>query len=391
MAAPHIAGIAALIKQKHPSWSPGAIKSAIMTTAYNTIKTGEGAGKQSIGTPFEVGAGHINPTAALNPGMVFDWGLEDSNRWLCSATTKRVSGDEDWSSFCTENCGDDNSAACAMAAFNLPSIGMYDIIGPTTITRVVTSVLPAAAVWTASNITVPPGFLVQVTPVSFTLAAGESKSLSITVQRSDYRQQPALDASFGSISWTNSDNMYVRIPLALRAAPLKVPKEVRLDRKDTSGIWPSNTTYPVRVNWDGSFHSLAVSLSPPFQTSQGNLTQQADDSSLDEAVAAGSAAAIPFTINNNGQSLYRFALFDQDLPNNNEAGDDLDLRVYIISNGKRRLVGRSASFSSSEEINLQNPANGRYVLFVNGYKVPSGTVQYKLHMWSIQMQGPVNQ
>ncbi|GJW93123.1 RNA-directed DNA polymerase, eukaryota, reverse transcriptase zinc-binding domain protein [Tanacetum coccineum] len=37
---PHLAGIAALIKSTHPDWSPGAIKSAIMTTASNVSLNG---------------------------------------------------------------------------------------------------------------------------------------------------------------------------------------------------------------------------------------------------------------------------------------------------------------------------------------------------------------
>jgi len=61
MAAPHIAGAAALIKQAHPDWTPADIKAAIMNTAKD-ITDRDGKRYRT----FEQGAGRIQLEAAIN-------------------------------------------------------------------------------------------------------------------------------------------------------------------------------------------------------------------------------------------------------------------------------------------------------------------------------------
>ena len=57
MSAPHVAGVAALLMQKHPTWSPMMIKSALMTSGYDVIDGGISAATRI----FRQGAGHIKP------------------------------------------------------------------------------------------------------------------------------------------------------------------------------------------------------------------------------------------------------------------------------------------------------------------------------------------
>ncbi|KAK7820787.1 subtilisin-like protease sbt4.9 [Quercus suber] len=97
MSCPHTSGAAAYVKAAHPNWSPAAIKSALMTTAYIVDP------KKHENLEFAYGSGHINPLQAVDPGLVYDAYEADYINFLCmqgynTTTLRLVTGDK--SSFC---------------------------------------------------------------------------------------------------------------------------------------------------------------------------------------------------------------------------------------------------------------------------------------------------
>lgn len=88
MACPHVSGLGALLKAAHPEWSPAAIRSALMTTAYTLDSRNETMLDESTGnasTVMDFGAGHVHPQKALNPGLIYDISSLDYVNFLCNS------------------------------------------------------------------------------------------------------------------------------------------------------------------------------------------------------------------------------------------------------------------------------------------------------------------
>ena len=170
MSTPHIAGVAALIRQAHPTWSPSAIKSALMTTARQDITASTGLGDAN---PFDFGAGHIVPNAAVDPGLVYELTDDEYDAFACGIESPAVTD---------TRCEELEAAGMSFEAreLNLPSIAMSKLANSQTVTRRVTNVSDEAGSYTV-EVSPPPGMRVDVVPSTISLGPGDSASFEVTI------------------------------------------------------------------------------------------------------------------------------------------------------------------------------------------------------------------
>ncbi len=69
MAAPHVAGAAALLRQLHPDWSNDDVKSALMNTA-RFLDVYLDTAQTQLAQPLDMGAGCIDLSRAIDPGLL---------------------------------------------------------------------------------------------------------------------------------------------------------------------------------------------------------------------------------------------------------------------------------------------------------------------------------
>lgn len=214
MACPHVSGVAALLRKAHPNWSPAALKSAIMTTAYNLDNSGEsirdlGTGAES--TPFVHGSGHVDPNKAMNPGLVYELQPTDYIAFLCS-----IGYDETQMELFTKGQGRADCSKVSLAGpgdLNYPSFSVVfnsdsDVVSRR---RVVRNVGASAGAVYQAKVTAPEFVKIAVTPSRLVFSA-QNQTLSYVIKFSSVAKSGA-SSSFGSITWSDGSH-FVRSPIA---------------------------------------------------------------------------------------------------------------------------------------------------------------------------------
>lgn len=354
MSAPHIAGLALLMKQENPRWSPMAVKSAMMTTARQTTNKGNPISRGGEpATPLDFGSGEVVPGKMFDPGLVYDSNIGDWYVYACGIGQLQLLG-------AAQLC--DSLPDKDPSDLNYPSISIGSLAGSQTVTRTVTNMGRSTQTYTA-QVQAPPGTTVKVSPKTIRVPARGTTTFTVTVSRTT----APLDAyTFGSLTWVpksakkGSDAGSVRSPIAVRPVLVAAPEEIR--GEGTSG----SATLSVTPGFTGTLSTdvdglLASTVTPVLVTRNP------------ETILDGS---LPFVVPE-GTRVTRLATFGDEV-----AAEDIDLYLYRVEGQQLVSVELSGNEGSSEEVTVRDLAPGTYYAIIDLYS-PEPQVTVPLNVWNL--------
>jgi subtilisin family serine protease len=343
MSTPHVAGIAALLRQAHPDWPPMAIKSALMTTARQDVMSSSGLAEAN---PFDFGAGHIVPNSAVDPGLVYDISDDEFDAFACGIDAPTVS---------PARCAELEAAGLSFDArqLNLPAITMSSLASSQTVTRRVTNVSDEAGTYTVEALP-PAGMTIDVVPGSLSLGPGQSASFDVTLTY----QSGMLDGwRFGSLRWV-SETHDVFSPVVVRPTSIVAPREI------TTLGGTGTLSFDVEFGYSGAYSPQVHGLNLPGVFP--GYVESDPDKTFEFVPTSVPGTTLHVISIDPGQLYARFALFDA----LTDGDDDLDLYVYYCGTDGQSCVevGKSGEPTSQERVDLARPAAGIYAVFVHGFE-----------------------
>ena len=227
MSSPHAAGVSALVKAVHPDWTPGQIKSALMTSSVQSVVKEDGV---TPADPFDRGAGSIRADLAAASPVTFDVTPAD---YVAAAADplNRIH-------------------------LNLPSINAPRMAGAVTTRRTLVNVSGQRQKFTVQT-EAPAGASIEVRPDHLSLNPGKSQRIEIEI---DGKLLPIGHQFFGQITLLSDSGARVVIPVAFFTAqgdvslehscnPTTIPQqgtaECVITAKNLSSL-PSSTSIDLR-------------------------------------------------------------------------------------------------------------------------------------------------
>jgi subtilisin family serine protease len=329
MSSPHAAGAAALVRAVHPDWSAAEVQSALTSTGVTEVLKDDGT---TPADPFDMGGGRIDLTRAAEAGLVLDVPAEQY-----AAADPAAGGDP--------------------RRLNLATLGDDQCAGGCTWARTVTNATGAKGTW-RSSVDAPEGVSMAVKPKRFTLAHGESLTLTVTA---DVSRTTSTDWVFGAVNLRGGDAPVQRFPVAV--LPGGSAQEIAIEAQDSSGSHVVELESPVDVK---SLTATVFGLEPGREDS---LTLEQDPTMLDPYDSALGTRHVTVEVAA-GARLLSSEITDT-------SATDLDLFVGRDSDGDGapsadEEICRSASETALESCTLTDLEAGTYWVMVQNWL--SGTV-----------------
>jgi len=323
MSSPHLAGAATLLRALHRDWTPAELQSAIMTTARDSgVRKEDGV---RAADAFDMGAGRIDLTTAGRAGLVLH---EETAKYV--AANPAEGGDP--------------------TTLNIASLAHADCVGRCSWTRTVKATV--AGTWKVTT-TGPRNLKLTVSPATFTLAAGQTQTLTVAA---DVSKLPAGKYAFGRVTLASSAAPEAHFPLVV--LPGGTAQPVSIETTSATGTHAVTVTSPIEIKslatrvsglTKGVVETRALEQDPtpldPYDTPVGTFTVFVD-------VPAGAR----FIASEIGET----------------TATDLDLFIGRDDDGDgvaelAEEVCRSASETAYESCRLADPDGGRYWIHVQNW------------------------
>jgi subtilisin family serine protease len=321
MAAPHLAGAAALLVALHATWTPAEIQSALMSTAKTPVTEG---GK--VMGPFARGAGRVDLTKAALAGLLLN---ETAPNYV--AANPATGGDP--------------------TTLNIPSVANSGCEATCTWSRTVTSSLASSASWSASTVK-PKGMGLTVTPSSFTLAPGASQKLTITADVS----------KLGVGQWAEGE---IRLAAGSAAPAAHLPVTVFVGKAGSVSIETNGT--------NGS-QTVEVSSKVAIKSFQSRVWGLTKGAVKHLQMAQDSAPLLPYNSVNTSVTLVDVPAGSKVLAAAITAATSSDVDLYVgrDANNDGKASSDEEVCSSATEVVLEscqvpNPAAARYWVLVQNW------------------------